>query len=126
MSNFALYLVERFLYRIVDFFHHWYIGASRYFLRGLFSFLTQLDSTFAVHITVRHFFEPLYKDYSPIGRIVGIIFRSGRVLIGSVIYIVLTAIFLAAYVAWLLVPILILLLILKHLFATNTLTTLPY
>lgn len=126
MPHFALYLAERFLYRVVEFFHHWYIDASRHVLHILFSLLGNLDATFAVHITARHFFEPLYKDYSPVGRIVGIVFRSLRILIGSVVYIGIGLVFLILYIAWLLTPILIIFLILKHLFLVPTPTLLPY
>ena len=53
--------------------------------------LTAADQSFAVAITLRHFFEPLYKDYSIVGRVLGIVFRSARVVIGGVCYLFLAA-----------------------------------
>ncbi len=103
--NFALvYIINRFFYLIGDFFHHWYFHATRTMVHGFVSFFENLDRTFAVRITLRHFFEPLYKDYSILGRILGVIFRSGRVLIGGVIYLFFVIIFLGVYLAWLLIP----------------------
>ncbi len=103
--NFALiYIVNRFFYRIGDFFYHWYFHASRTLGHAFISFLERLDRTFAIRITLQHFFEPLYKDYSILGRILGVIFRSGRVLIGGIVYLFFGIIFLTIYLIWLLIP----------------------
>lgn len=103
--NFALtYLVYRFIYRIVGFLHDWYVHGSRRFFHAFISFLEYFDRTFAVIITLRHIFEPLYGDHSIVGRIVGPVFRSGRIVIGVALYAILALLFLAAYFAWMLVP----------------------
>jgi len=103
-----VYLVQRFFYRFFDFFHHWYIDGSRRFAHIFISTLESADRTFAVKITMRHFFEPLYKDYTVIGRILGIIFRTGRIAIGAVAYFVIAGIFAAIYLVWLAIPAVIL------------------
>ncbi len=104
--NFSLtYLIGRFFYRISDFFHHWYVDGSKLFFHKFFSFLESLDQTIAIRITLKYFFQPLYKDYTAIGRILGVIFRTGRVLIGAAIYFAISAFFLALYILWLSAPI---------------------
>jgi len=100
----VVYLVDRFFYRIFDFFHHWYVDGSRFFGRKFIGILTGLDKTFAVRVTLKHFFEPLYKDYTIIGRIMGAIFRTFRVFIGSVVYLVVAIIAIAVYLVWLAIP----------------------
>jgi hypothetical protein len=103
--DFALvYLVQRFFYRFFDFFHHWYVGGSRVFAHAFISTLEAADRTFAVKITLKYFFQPLYKDYTAIGRILGVVFRTGRILIGAVIYLAIALIFVAAYLVWLAIP----------------------
>lgn len=103
--NFALfYLIHRFFYRLGDFFHHWYVDGSRQFIHRFVSFLERLDRTLAIRITFRYLFQPLYKDYTAIGRILGFIFRSVRILIGAAVYAFFAALFLAIYAAWLLLP----------------------
>jgi len=103
--DFALvYLIQRFFYRIFDFFHHWYIDGSRAIGRSFMGALTKADQSLALKITIRHFFEPLYKDYSVIGRILGVIFRAGRILVGAVVYVFLLAVFLAVYLVWVALP----------------------
>lgn len=103
--NFALiFIVRRVFYRIGDFFHHWYVDGSRRLFHNYINALENVDKAFAVHITFRYLFQPLYKDYSPVGRILGPIFRSGRVLIGSAFIAGWTVIFFIMYVVWILFP----------------------
>jgi len=103
-----VYLLARLGFRLVDFFHHWYIDGSRWFGRVFMGTLAAADRTFAVKITLQHFFEPLYKDYSVIGRIMGVVFRSFRVVIGGVAYLILAFFFALAYGIWLAIPVTIL------------------
>ncbi len=103
--NFAFsYLLYRFFYRLFDFFHHWYIDGSWRFAHAFISFLERLDEIFAVKITLKYFFHPLYKDYTIVGRILGIIFRSLRILIGAAVYVLAGLVFLVIYFGWLAVP----------------------
>jgi hypothetical protein len=106
--DFAIvYVVQRFFYRVLDFFHHWYIDGSRVIAHNFISTLESIDQTVALKITLRHFFEPLYKDYSIIGRILGVVFRTGRVLVGSLFYLFLLILYAIAYITWVAVPIII-------------------
>ncbi len=105
MDDFAVgYLLHRFFYRILSFFRHWYVGGSRMIAHTFLSTLENIDQSLAIKITLEHFFEPLYKDYSIIGRILGVIFRLARVAIGVVVYFVIAVCFAIAYLAWLAVP----------------------
>jgi hypothetical protein len=105
MESFSLvYLVQRFFYRLFDFFHHWYVDGSRAFGHAFITALAEVDKVVAIKITLRYLFQPLYKDYTVIGRILGIIFRTIRILVGAVIYLILVAAFLVAYLIWILIP----------------------
>jgi hypothetical protein len=98
------YLIQRFFYRIAAFFRHWYVDGSRAIANKYMVTLEAADQTFAIRITLRHFFEPLYKDYSIIGRILGVIFRTGRVIVGGVVYLLITIMFAVVYLVWLAIP----------------------
>ena len=103
--NFAfVYIVQRFFYRFLDFFHHWYVDGSRVIGNQLMLTLEAADQAFAIKITMRHFFEPLYKDYTAIGRVLGVIFRTGRILAGGLVYLLIGLAFLAVYVVWFGIP----------------------
>ena len=113
--NFSLiYLVQRFFYRIFDFFHHWYVDGSRAFRHTFITTLAEIDKVMAIKITLRYFFQPLYKDYTVMGRILGVIFRTGRLLVGAVIYLMIVAVFLVIYLVWILIPAAILLFAFYH------------
>jgi hypothetical protein len=99
-----VYLIQRFFYRIVDFFHHWYIDGTRAIANKFIVTLEAADQAFAIKITARHFFEPLYKDYSIIGRIMGVIFRTGRILVGAIVFILIAIGFAAVFLVWLAIP----------------------
>ncbi len=99
-----LYLGERFLYRIVDFLRHWYVKSGRLYSNFVFDKLSKIDEVLAWKITLRHLFEPLYKDYSIVGYFFGFLFRSIRLLVASAIYLVIFAAAIAVYVIWLLIP----------------------
>lgn len=99
-----VYLLERAWYRFVDFFHHWYVDGSRVIGHRFVTALEETDRSLAIKVTILHFFEPLYKDYTVIGRILGVIFRTFRIVIGLVVYAVIVALFLLFYLAWLATP----------------------
>ena len=114
--NFALiYLVGRFFWRLGNFFHNWYVHGSRRLAHYFISALEAMDRNLAVKVTLQHFFEPLYKDYTVIGRILGFFFRLGRVLVGTVIYSILSLVALSIYLGWLALPMLVLYGIFKNL-----------
>src|SRR3989344_5656628 len=103
--NFAIiYLLHRFVFRLGDVFHHWYAGGSRNFALAFVAALENLDRQFAVRITLKFLFQPLYKDYSPVGRVLGVIFRSGRIATGILMYVLCAIVFLLVYLLWLLIP----------------------
>jgi len=104
MSFSLIYIVHRAVYRALDFFHHWYVDGSRVLAHKFVSVLEDADKSVAIRLTLRYFFQPLYKDYTVVGRILGVIFRSGRILIGGVFYLFLGLIFLVIYLVWVLIP----------------------
>lgn len=69
-------------------------------VRYTISLLERLDQVLAVKITARYFLKPLYQDYSALGYILGFIFRSVRLLAGSLIYSVIILAALAIYILW--------------------------
>lgn len=116
MSFAPLYLLNRLFFRVSDFFHHWYLDGSRAILHRFISTFENLDQTFALRVTLRYFWKPLYGDYSIMGHIFGFFFRSSRILIGGVIYLMLALVMFAAYLAWLALPFAILFLAYREYF----------
>jgi len=101
--NFAFYIVERFFYRATEFLHHWYVHGIRNLTHVFVTFFEKIDRSLALKITARHFFQPLYKDFSFLGRVLGIVFRIFRIVIGLAVYLFFGAIFILVYTVWILI-----------------------
>lgn len=104
------YVARRAVYRIAEFFRHWYVKSAKIYFNFVLERLERLDYFFAWRITARHLFQPLYRDYSVVGYILGFLFRSARLLAASAVYAALFALALGGYVAWLMFPPLLLIL----------------
>ena len=98
---------------IIEFFHHWYVDGSRLIFHRFIMILEQTDGVLAFRVTLKHIFEPLYGDYTVIGRTVGFVFRFLRLLVGLLIYCVFAGMFLTFYLVWLMLPLAILALAIK-------------
>lgn len=107
------YIINRFFFRIGGFFHHWYVDGSRSLFHNFVLILEKMDETLAFRVTLKHIFEPLYGDYTVIGRTVGFIFRSLRLFIGLIAYCVFGGVFLIFYFLWIILPLAILALAIK-------------
>lgn len=99
------YIAVRFAERFFGFFDHWYRGGTRFFWSRTAGVLSGLDGTFAVVLTVRHLFEPLYQDRTFIGYVLGFIFRVLRVALGISIYLIVSAVAFVLYIGWIFTPI---------------------
>lgn len=105
MVQAVTYLIQRFFYRIWMFFVHWYVGGYIAIGGRFLNILEYLDQTIALRITLRYFWQPLYRDYSVIGYMIGIPARTVRTLAGVVAYGAVLAVGIAAYLAWAAIPI---------------------
>lgn len=98
------YLGGQFIRRVFEFLEHWYWGSFRVAGGKFMELLQDWDRFFALKITARHWLEPLYQDRTFIGYVLGPIFRTGRIVVALVVYLVLAALAGLLYVLWLLVP----------------------
>lgn len=103
----VVYLLRRFLYRIFEFLRHWYAKSLFLYSHWFFNFLERLDKFFALKVTLHHLFQPLYKDYSLIGYVLGFFFRLGRIAVSSLSYLVIIILAILFYLLWLVAPIFI-------------------
>ena len=104
MLSVASYLAGRFLHRIFEFLEHWYPGSFRVAGGKFMELLADWDRFFALRITVRHWHEPLYQDRTFIGYILGPIFRTGRIILALIVYLLAAALAGLLYLPWLLIP----------------------
>lgn len=106
MTEYALiYIVHRLFTEIAEFFTHWYIGGYKWMSRRLLGFLEELDRIIAFRITLHYFGTPLFQDRSPVGYVLGFIFRFFRLLFGGIFYLFVISIAFCLYVVWAAIPI---------------------
>jgi len=104
--NFSLiYLVRQFFFRIYQFIHDWYVGSFIKIWHLTLNVLELMDKVFAIKVTFKNLFQPLYGDRSVIGYILGFAFRSLRFLICIFIYPIVIIIATAIYIIWIFIPI---------------------
>src|SRR3989344_7959917 len=106
VTNLSLvYLFAHLGRRVLDFFRHWYFYGFLRATHWAYNFLERLDKIFALRITAKNWLQPLYQDYSFIGYIWGFIFRTIRIIIGLVFYLILSLISSLVFLAWAAIPI---------------------
>ena len=100
----AVYLGQRFLYRVLDFLRHWYADSFYFISRQTVNVLEILDRRLAFRISLRYWLKPLYQDYTPLGYVLGFILRTFRIIAGGFVYISVVILAAALYLAWAAIP----------------------
>lgn len=92
---------------ISKFAYEWYFVDSKGFWGGVIKFIKIMDRDFGVVANVYNWTSPLYGDYSYIGRAIGPLFRTFRILVGLAFYAAIFLFALFLYALWLVLPLLV-------------------
>lgn len=98
------YLAGQAVMRPVVFLRRWYGDSSKRFWAKVIEGSAAIDRVFSIKIMFRTITQPLYGDYSIIGRIIGPIFRLSRILLALPVFIAYFAAALALWAAWIAIP----------------------
>lgn len=104
MTDFFAFALNRFVFRISSFIRHWYLGGFKIFSHFFISTLERMDRFFALKISLRHFFDPLYQDATIIGKVLGPFFRFFRIILGGVMYAFLFIFVAIGFLFWAAIP----------------------
>lgn len=104
MIELITFLASRLRRAVSSFFRHWYLDGVRAILSATLRSISELERGVAVRVTLHHFFEPLYQDWSVFGRFLGVVFRSLRILFGVTLYLFLTLLSLLLILVWVIAP----------------------
>jgi len=105
----------RLLRGLGDFFHFWYIRNSADYWRRKIVFLRGVERDIGIIVNLRMITQPIYGDYTFAGRIIGPIFRLGRVLFGCLIFFISLVAVIIIYIVYLLMPAITAVMLLKNL-----------
>jgi hypothetical protein len=109
-------LPVKFVKGMVNFFYFWYVQSSRNFWNREIAFIKQIERDMGVMVNLRLITQPIFGDYTYMGRVIGPIFRLGRVLIGFLIVLVSIVIITFVYLIWIILPFLAFLMVILNLF----------
>jgi hypothetical protein len=76
------------------------VGGFKIISHWAVSLLELLDKTFALRVTLRHIFEPLYQDRTVLGYVLGFTLRTCRIVLAAIIYAVVIVGFTVLYLSW--------------------------
>ena len=94
----------KFVKGINQFFWFWYVQSSKDFWHREIAFIKGVERDIGVMINLKLITQPIFGDYTYAGRVIGPIFRLGRVLIGFVIMSVSIFIVILIYLIWIILP----------------------
>ena len=92
---------------ILKFPYWWYYEVPCWFLKISNRVFTFLDRNFALVLMLRLWFTPLFGDPNIVGRVIGFIFRTVRIIIGSILIILSELALLFYFLLWLAIPFLL-------------------
>ena len=104
IAEYVVNLPVRIIKGTIKFFHFWYVQSSKDFWNREVAFLKQIEKDLGVIINLKLIFQPIFGDYSYMGRIIGPVFRLGRVFIGFIIMVASIFIVLTIYLLWIILP----------------------
>jgi len=97
---FVRYLFISFFRLFSDFLKHWYLDVFAFFYEKWWQTLKSLDRFFALPLTFKYYFYPLYSDYTWTGRLMGLFWRTVRLISGLLLYFFISLVFVVLYLFW--------------------------
>lgn len=113
MGNLLIFLIDRLIFRISNFLRHWYVLSFKIYTNFVISIFEKMDKVFALKITYKNLFSPLYSDRSVFGYFFGFVFRIIRLFLGIIVYIFLVIVAVIVYLIWAAIPLIIIYKIIK-------------
>ena len=104
IAEYFVNLPANFIKGIISFFSFWYLTSSKSFWRKEIDFIKGIERDIGVFINLKLIFQPIFGDYSYMGRVIGPIFRISRVLIGFAIVSASVVVVIVVYLIWIILP----------------------
>jgi hypothetical protein len=98
------YCIIRAKRSLLGFLRVWYWGGFVFFNTFFREMMRRIDTVFALKITIRNFFVPLYNDRTILGYILGVVLRSARIIVSVPIYVCVWVISVGCALVWMGIP----------------------
>jgi len=100
-----VYLLKNLFLDVFLFFKHWYWDSFQLIYGKALGIIRGMERRLAVRINVRFIFKPLYQEYNIYGYVLGFLYRTFRIIIGSIGYLLIMALATLAYILWAALPV---------------------
>lgn len=87
-----------------NFLYFWYVKSSRDFWSSEIKFMRSVEREIGVMVNLKLITQPIFGDYSYVGRFLGPFFRFCRVAIGLILLLVSFVSIIVIYVIWVFLP----------------------
>lgn len=104
IAEYIANLPVNFVKGIINFFRFWYVQGSKDFWHREIGFIKGIERDIGVVINLKLITQPIFGDYTYAGRVIGPIFRLGRVLVGTIIMAVSIFVVILIYLIWIILP----------------------
>lgn len=88
----------------LNFFYIWYVQGTFDFWNKEAAFLRAVERDVGFIVHVKHIADPLFGDYTLMGRFIGFIFRIGFIIFGFSITAASVAAVVSLYLLWMIIP----------------------
>ena len=99
-------LLTREIRNFKGFFIFRYVQGLSWFWHKAIEIISNFEATFAVRLMLKHITEPIFQDYTRAGRILGILIRLLRIVVGLLFYLAIIILFSVLATVWAILPIL--------------------
>lgn len=98
-------LLTKEIHQFKGFFIFWYYQGLLWFWHKAIEIIDNFEATFAVRLMFKHITEPIFQDYTRAGRILGILIRLLRIMVGLLFYLAIIILFSILATTWAILPI---------------------
>lgn len=106
-SDSLLRFVKFFYKSLYDFLYFWYFKGSLDFWRRELDFIKSTERDMGLVLNLKLITQPIFGDYTYMGRIIGPIFRLFRVLSSVIILLISCLAIIVAYFIWIALPLVV-------------------
>lgn len=89
---------------ILNFFYFWYVQGTLDFWNKEAAFLRAVERDVGFIVHIKHIADPLFGDYTFLGRIIGFFFRIGFILFGFFVTAISIIFVVGLYLLWIFIP----------------------
>jgi len=103
-KTFIGYFFKKIGFYCSDFARAYFKGSYSFLFKIYQNFFSRLEHRIGFIVNIRYFTVPLWRQYTFAAYLISIPYRIARIILGALLLIILTLLFSAIYLCWILLP----------------------